>query len=281
MPDGWLAEATTERTGIGRPGRGYGYQRWTYTDGVFTARGILGKGIFIDPVRKLVIVSKANWAARTNDRATSDLRGLSTVWCKSRSTTRRREWREHRRAERASGGSNALVRPRAQLARCGVRVERVRIQEILQHLALHRPMPRPSATTSMRSTDARSQPRDGDRDIEKEAVRPTGTETQAELAAVERGGLAFAVIFHEFATRVRRCRSRATARWVSACFRNDKPSQRENCWRRSLSRTSNRADPTTKLTPLSGHSGRITPPSESSPRRARRSSGSASWCCRW
>ena len=74
VPDGWLAEATTERTGLGQPGRGYGYQRWTYTDGVFTARGIFGKGIFIDPVRKLVIVSKANWAARTNDRATSDLR---------------------------------------------------------------------------------------------------------------------------------------------------------------------------------------------------------------
>ena len=26
VPDGWLAEATTERIGIGRPRRGYGYQ---------------------------------------------------------------------------------------------------------------------------------------------------------------------------------------------------------------------------------------------------------------
>ena len=31
VPEGWLAEATTERTGIGQPGRGYGYQWWTYS----------------------------------------------------------------------------------------------------------------------------------------------------------------------------------------------------------------------------------------------------------
>ena len=29
VPDDWLAEATTERIGIGRPGRGYGFQLWT------------------------------------------------------------------------------------------------------------------------------------------------------------------------------------------------------------------------------------------------------------
>ena len=74
VPDGWLAEATTERTGVGRPGRGYGYQWWTYTDGAYAARGIFGQGIFIDPARKLVIVSNANWAAGANDPATSDLR---------------------------------------------------------------------------------------------------------------------------------------------------------------------------------------------------------------
>jgi CubicO group peptidase (beta-lactamase class C family) len=44
------------------PGRGYGYQWWTYDDGTFAARGIFGQGIFIDPQRKLVIVSNANWA---------------------------------------------------------------------------------------------------------------------------------------------------------------------------------------------------------------------------
>jgi CubicO group peptidase (beta-lactamase class C family) len=67
VPDGWLAEATTARTGIGQAGRGYGYFWWTYDDGSFSARGIFGQGIFIDPKRKLVIVSNANWAAGARD----------------------------------------------------------------------------------------------------------------------------------------------------------------------------------------------------------------------
>ena len=74
VPDGWLAEATSERTGIGRPGRGYGYQWWTYTDGTFAARGIFGQGIFIDPKRKVVIVSNANWGGGATDRVASDAR---------------------------------------------------------------------------------------------------------------------------------------------------------------------------------------------------------------
>jgi CubicO group peptidase (beta-lactamase class C family) len=67
VPEGWLAEATTTRTGIGQPDRGYGYQWWTYADGSFAARGIFGQGIFIDPKRKLVIASNANWAAGARD----------------------------------------------------------------------------------------------------------------------------------------------------------------------------------------------------------------------
>ena len=67
VPEGWLAQATTERTGIGQPGRGYGYQWWTYTDGSFAARGIFGQGIFIDPKRKLVIASNANWGNGARD----------------------------------------------------------------------------------------------------------------------------------------------------------------------------------------------------------------------
>ncbi|MBX3622235.1 MAG: serine hydrolase [Rhizobacter sp.] len=74
VPEGWLAEATTERMPIGKPGRGYGYQWWTYSDGSFAARGIFGQGIFIDPRRQLVIASNANWTAGANDPATSDAR---------------------------------------------------------------------------------------------------------------------------------------------------------------------------------------------------------------
>lgn len=67
VPDGWMADATTSRTPIGQPGRGYGYQWWTYDTGSFAARGIFGQGIFIDPARKLVIVSNANWAGGASD----------------------------------------------------------------------------------------------------------------------------------------------------------------------------------------------------------------------
>ena len=74
VPDGWLAEATSSRTDIGRPGRGYGYLWWTYADGTFAARGIFGQGIFIDPKRKIVIVSNADWGGGATDRVASDER---------------------------------------------------------------------------------------------------------------------------------------------------------------------------------------------------------------
>ncbi|MBK6470342.1 MAG: serine hydrolase [Betaproteobacteria bacterium] len=74
VPDGWLGEATSERVGISQPGRGYGYQWWTYGDGSFTARGIFGQGIFIDPKRQLVIASNANWGGGATDPAAKESR---------------------------------------------------------------------------------------------------------------------------------------------------------------------------------------------------------------
>ena len=91
VPEGWLAEATTTRTGIGQPDRGYGYQWWTYADGSYAARGIFGQGIFIDPKRKIVIVSNANWAERRDEiarRAARERR--STLRCRRPSMTRLR-----------------------------------------------------------------------------------------------------------------------------------------------------------------------------------------------
>ena len=67
VADGWLQEATRKQADIGVPGRGYGYQWWTYGNGSFAARGIFGQGIFIDPRRQLVIVSNANWAGGARD----------------------------------------------------------------------------------------------------------------------------------------------------------------------------------------------------------------------
>ena len=74
VPDDWLAAATTSCTSIGQPGRGYGYQWWTYDSGSFAARGIFGQGIFIDPQRKIVIVTNANWDGGARDPAASQAR---------------------------------------------------------------------------------------------------------------------------------------------------------------------------------------------------------------
>jgi CubicO group peptidase (beta-lactamase class C family) len=61
VPKGWFAEAITKQKDIGQPGRGYGFQWWTYDDGSVAAKGIFGQGIFIDPKRRLVIASNGNW----------------------------------------------------------------------------------------------------------------------------------------------------------------------------------------------------------------------------
>lgn len=65
VPADWFAAATVKQKDIGEPGKGYGYQWWTYDDGSVAAQGIFGQGIFIDPKRKLVIASNANWTRAT------------------------------------------------------------------------------------------------------------------------------------------------------------------------------------------------------------------------
>ena len=61
VPDNWFKKATSKRADIGVKGRGYGYQWWTFDDGSFTARGIFGQTLFIDPLRDLVIAFNGNW----------------------------------------------------------------------------------------------------------------------------------------------------------------------------------------------------------------------------
>ena len=61
VPSDWFAHATTKQKDIGIPGRGYGFQWWTYDDGSVAARGIFGQGIFIDRARRLVIATNADW----------------------------------------------------------------------------------------------------------------------------------------------------------------------------------------------------------------------------
>jgi CubicO group peptidase (beta-lactamase class C family) len=68
LPDDWITQATTRQVDIGFPGKGYGYQWWTYDDGSFAAQGIFGQGIFIDPKLKLVIASNSNWPKATDSK---------------------------------------------------------------------------------------------------------------------------------------------------------------------------------------------------------------------
>lgn len=66
LPADWILSATTKQADIGDPGKGYGFQWWTYDDGSYAAQGIFGQGIFIDPKRKLVIASNSNWPKATD-----------------------------------------------------------------------------------------------------------------------------------------------------------------------------------------------------------------------
>jgi CubicO group peptidase (beta-lactamase class C family) len=66
LPDDWTTPATTKQADIGVPGKGYGFQWWTYDDGSYAAQGIFGQGIFIDPKRRLVIASNSNWPKATD-----------------------------------------------------------------------------------------------------------------------------------------------------------------------------------------------------------------------
>ncbi len=72
LPKGWLAEATTKQADIGTPGKGYGFQWWTYDDGSYAAQGIFGQGIFIDAARGLVIASNGNWPTATDPKQGAD-----------------------------------------------------------------------------------------------------------------------------------------------------------------------------------------------------------------
>jgi CubicO group peptidase (beta-lactamase class C family) len=69
VPTDWFAQATTKQKDIGHPGKGYGFQWWTYDDGSVAAQGIFGQGIFIDPKRKLVIASNADWTRASKGRS--------------------------------------------------------------------------------------------------------------------------------------------------------------------------------------------------------------------
>lgn len=65
VPEDWFPQAIRKQMDIGVPGKGYGFQWWTYDDGAVAAQGIFGQGIFVDPQRHLVIASNSNWTRAT------------------------------------------------------------------------------------------------------------------------------------------------------------------------------------------------------------------------
>jgi CubicO group peptidase (beta-lactamase class C family) len=71
LPEGWVREATSPRT-IGGAQVDYGYMWWpvpspdgSYADRAFSARGIFGQYLYVNPARHLVI---AVWSARSKPK---------------------------------------------------------------------------------------------------------------------------------------------------------------------------------------------------------------------
>lgn len=63
LPEGWVQAATSTQVETSRLARyNYGYQWWARDGGGFSAIGIFGQALFVDPSRDLVIASNASWA---------------------------------------------------------------------------------------------------------------------------------------------------------------------------------------------------------------------------
>ena len=61
VPSNWFADATKSHVQFDLSGRGYGYQWWTWGNGTFSAIGINGQFIYVNPARQLVVVISSAW----------------------------------------------------------------------------------------------------------------------------------------------------------------------------------------------------------------------------
>lgn len=61
VPDDWFAQAVVKQAETGDLGEGYGFQWWTQDDGIYSAYGIFGQAIRVDPERRLIIVMLSSW----------------------------------------------------------------------------------------------------------------------------------------------------------------------------------------------------------------------------
>jgi len=69
LPKDWVKEASTSHTQVDpkRPDEGYGYFWWVHPHGTYSAEGIFGQQVFLDPNDDLVIVFNSAWANADKD----------------------------------------------------------------------------------------------------------------------------------------------------------------------------------------------------------------------
>lgn len=80
VPDGWFEAATRTRQATGNPDRDYGYQWWTSEGGTFSAIGIHGQLIHIDPARRLIIAINSAWPVATGkERSAARKKMVETI----------------------------------------------------------------------------------------------------------------------------------------------------------------------------------------------------------
>ncbi|HEY7979325.1 MAG TPA: serine hydrolase [Rhizomicrobium sp.] len=70
LPKNWVKEASTSHTKVDpkRPDEGYGYFWWIHPHGTYSAEGIFGQQIFLDPKDDLVIVFNSAWEKADEDK---------------------------------------------------------------------------------------------------------------------------------------------------------------------------------------------------------------------
>lgn len=72
----WMEGAVQGQDAENAPERGYGYQWWTGEGGSYSAVGIFGQMVHVDPARRLVIVQLAAWPRATSSELVAARRGL-------------------------------------------------------------------------------------------------------------------------------------------------------------------------------------------------------------
>lgn len=80
LPQDWKAEASTASSASQSraAGVGYGFQWWVGADGqgTYTARGIFGQSIYVNPSENLVVVILSAWAAPTDTSRREEVRSF-------------------------------------------------------------------------------------------------------------------------------------------------------------------------------------------------------------